>query len=30
MVPYAPSHALEILSNYLEEKPLFLQRKSKF
>ena len=30
MVPYAPSYALEILSNYLEEKPLFLQRKSKF
>lgn len=30
MVPYAPSHALEILSNYLEEKPLFLKRKSKF
>ena len=30
MVPYAPSHALEILSNYLEEKPIFLQRKSKF
>ena len=30
MVPYAPSQALEILSNYLEEKPLFLQWKSKF
>lgn len=30
MAPYAPSYALEILSNYLEEKPLFLQRKSKF
>ena len=30
MVPYTPSYALEILSNYLEEKPLFLQRKSKF
>ena len=30
MVPYAPSYSLEILSNYLEEKPLFLQRKSKF
>ncbi len=30
MVPYAPSYALEILSNFLEEKPLFLQRKSKF
>ena len=30
MVPYVPSYALEILSNYLEEKPLFLQRKSKF
>lgn len=30
MVPYAPSYALEILSNYLEEKPLFIQRKSKF
>ena len=30
MVPYAPSYALEILSNYLEEKPLFLQRKSEF
>ncbi len=29
MVPYSPSYALEILSNYLEEKPLFLQRKSK-
>ena len=29
MVPYAPSYALEILSNYLEEKPLFLNRKSK-
>ena len=30
MVPYAPSYALEILSSHLEEKPLFLQRKSKF
>ena len=30
MVPYAPSYALEILSNHLEDKPLFLQRKSKF
>ena len=30
MVPYAPSYALEILSSYLEEKSLFLQRKSKF
>ena len=30
MVPYAPSYALEILSNYLEEKPLFLEWKSKF
>ena len=30
MVPYTPSYALEILSNYLEEKPLFLQWKSKF
>jgi len=30
MVPYAPSYALEILSDYLEEKPLFLKRKSAF
>ena len=30
MIPYAPSYALEILSSHLEEKPLFLQRKSKF
>lgn len=30
MVPYAPSYALEILSNYLEEKPSFLKRKSVF
>lgn len=30
MVPYAPSYALEILSSHLEEKPLFLQRESKF
>ena len=30
IVPYAPSYALEILSDFLEEKPLFLQRKSKF
>ena len=30
MVPYAPSYALEILSQSLEEKPLFLQRKSNF
>ena len=30
MVPYSPSYALEILSNYLEEKPLFLEWKSKF
>ena len=30
MIPYAPSYALEILSSHLEEKPLFLQRKSQF
>lgn len=30
MVPYAPSYALEILSSHLEEKPMFLQRESKF
>ncbi len=30
MVPYAPSYALEILSQYLEEKPLFLKWKSDF
>lgn len=30
MVPYAPSYALEILSQTLEEKPLFLKRKSEF
>lgn len=30
MVPYAPSYALEILSQSLEEKPLFLQWKSNF
>lgn len=30
MVPYAPSYALEILSQSLEEKPLFLQWKSSF
>ena len=30
MVPYSPSYALEIISQSLEEKPLFLSRKSKF
>ena len=30
LVPYAPSYALEILSSFLESKPLFLQWKSHF
>ncbi|MDR0859476.1 MAG: hypothetical protein LBO09_00380 [Candidatus Peribacteria bacterium] len=30
LIPYPPSFALEILMQHLEEKPLFLQWKSKF
>ena len=30
LIPYAPSYALEILSQFLESKPLFLERKSHF
>jgi DNA polymerase III alpha subunit (gram-positive type) len=30
LIPYPPSYALEILMQHLEERPLFLQWKSKF
>lgn len=30
LIPYPPSFALEILMQHLEEKPLFLERKTKF